>query len=110
MKVVVALGNLGAGQLLVADCTDIVQFGKLLWRRIFQQVQLGDRLSSLVKHFPAFFRLRPDVEVCVNRDHHRANCSATLVDQYPGSVAKDEHRKNELDRTLHRLDVKNVVV
>lgn len=110
MEEVVALGNLRACQLLVADRANIVQFTQLLRRCVFQQVQLGDRLPTLAEHLPALFRLRPDVEVRVNGDHHRANRSAALVNQYPCAIAEDEDRENELDRTLRRFDREHIVV
>lgn len=110
MEEVIALGDLRTGQLLIADRTNVVQFAQLLWRRVVQQVELGDRLPALAEHLPALFRLLEDVEVGVYGDHHRAYRSAALVDQYPGAIAEDEDRENELDRTLRRFNGEHIVV
>ena len=53
MKVVIAAGNAGRSQLLIANCTDVLKGAQLLGGRLRQRVDLVHCVTALDEGLPA---------------------------------------------------------
>lgn len=54
MKVVIAAGNAGRSELLIANCTDVLKGAQLLGGRLRQRVDLVHGVTALDEGLPAW--------------------------------------------------------